>query len=105
MSEPQQLWLEESVRTARALPLPKAIQFLHGLLLSCEDNEATQHIRKIYQSLSESDKQLQLIEDGQLRLAFETLASGDEPLPESPEFPTATPPSGITYNPPPTPQP
>lgn len=80
MSDTKQVWIEESIRTARTLPLPKAIAFLHGLLLSCEDSEGTRHIRKIYLSLSESDKQLQLIEDGQLRLTFESLARGATPV-------------------------
>lgn len=85
MSQPQEIWFRESVRTARTLPLREAVLFIQGLLMSCHDSEAKDEMRKIYTSLANTDKQLQLIEDGQLRLKFEVLALGEV---EASVFPT-----------------
>jgi hypothetical protein len=68
--EAQHIWLEESVRTVRSLPLPRALGFLRGMISSCLDTAMADELRKVYTSLAASDRQLQLIEEGQLRLNF-----------------------------------
>lgn len=54
------------------MKLPDAVLYLRGLLQTCEV-EALPELRLILAKLSESDKQLELIQSGQLKFSLETL--------------------------------
>lgn len=64
-------FISEAISHARSLPLAQAVEFLRGLLQSCSDSEVTEAIRKVFISLSESDKQLDLIQAQQLKLRLD----------------------------------
>lgn len=69
MNEAEEFFVCESIGRARELPLPDAIKFLRGLLSVCGDeNEAVSVIRSNFTHLSESDRQLHLIQTRQMRL-------------------------------------
>jgi hypothetical protein len=63
-------FIEHAVGYARTLPLPDAVAFLRGMSLSVKDGSAADSVRKIVVVLSDSDKQLELIQTGQLKLAL-----------------------------------
>lgn len=67
MSNAQEYFIAESIAHARTLPLPDAVRFLRGLLESCGDENALAPIRNVYIALSQSDNQLELIQNGQLK--------------------------------------
>ena len=68
MNDPVEYFLTESIAHARALPLGESVVFLRGMLQSCSDTKAVQRIRALYIPLSESDRQLELIQSGQMKL-------------------------------------
>lgn len=70
MSDPQQFFIAEAIAHARSLSMEEAVVFLRGLLQSCSDDEALAPLRNAYSVLSESDRQLELIQTGQLKLNF-----------------------------------
>lgn len=73
MINPVEFFLNESLAHARTLPLAESVIFLRGMLQSCSDSEAINRIRQIYIPLSESDRQLELIQSGQLKLVLKNL--------------------------------
>lgn len=70
MNNPKDFFVAESIAHARSLPLADAVVFLQGLLQSCSDADALAPIRNAYIAMSQSDKQLELIQTGQLKLKF-----------------------------------
>lgn len=72
MTEAQEFFYAECASRARELPLTEAVKFLHGMSLSCGDAPADNLVAKILIALSESDRQLELIQTGQLKLEFST---------------------------------
>jgi len=71
MNEAREFFIRESIAHARALNVAHAVLFIRGLLESCDDNDAVVRLRAIYTALSESDRQLELIQSGQLKLNFD----------------------------------
>lgn len=67
MNESQEFFIAQSIAHARTLPLPEAVVYLRGLLQSCVDSPSLDPIRQVYIGLSESDKQLELIQSAQLK--------------------------------------
>jgi hypothetical protein len=72
-SDPVEFFFTQAIAFARSLPLSQAVLFLRGMLQSCSDSPATDQVRRIYVGLSESDRQLWLIESGQLKLDLRKL--------------------------------
>ena len=75
----QQFFYVECVAHARQLPLADAILFLSGMLQSCSDEKALAPVRNCFITLSESDKQLELIQTGQMKLDFGKGHNGGKP--------------------------
>jgi hypothetical protein len=67
MSEAQKFFFAECAQRARELPLAKAVEFLRGCIEACESIDGTE-IQKIFVALSETDRQLELIQTGQMKL-------------------------------------
>lgn len=77
MNEDINFFLRESAGHARSLPVREAVAFLRGLLLVC-DPSMTDQIRHQFDALSNSDRQLELIQTGQIKLNFSRASgSGD----------------------------
>lgn len=70
MTEAQLFFTREAIVHARELPVRDAVIYLHGLRDSIEDEEVKAPIQQIYMLLTESDRQLELIQTGQLKLNF-----------------------------------
>ena len=70
MNTPQDYFVVQAITHARTLPMADAVIFLRGLLQSCNDERAFAPVRNAYMALSQSDKQLDLIQTGQLKLKF-----------------------------------
>jgi hypothetical protein len=68
MNADQEFFIRQSVALARSLPVKDAVRFLSGFCLSCPDKQISGSVRKILIVLSESDRQLVLIETGQIPL-------------------------------------
>lgn len=68
MSEAQAIFIRESVAHAREMKLAAAVVFLRGLLESVEDEAVRSPIQNVFILLTESDRQLELIQTGQLKL-------------------------------------
>ena len=74
---PEQFFIQQAIAHARSLPLAEAVLFLRGLLALAEGDDSLREVRLIYAALSESDRQLSLIETGQLRLPLDVPHNGD----------------------------
>jgi hypothetical protein len=72
MIDAREFFLTEAVAHARTLPLKDSIEFLRGLLQWANESPATESVRSVFIHLSESDRQLELIQTGQLKLDFKT---------------------------------
>jgi hypothetical protein len=71
VNDAEDFFLRECAAHARTLPVPQAILYLRGLLLSLPENmRAVDPIRGIYDALIQSDHQLDLIHSGQMKLSF-----------------------------------
>lgn len=70
MIDPREYFLQEAIAHARTLPLKDAVVFLRGLLECGQESKAMGAVRSLFLLLSESDRQLELIELGQLKLKF-----------------------------------
>lgn len=68
MNDARAFFLAGSLTHARTLPLASSVLYIRGLLQNCADGEDLEHVRRIYISLSESDKQLELICSQQTKL-------------------------------------
>lgn len=68
MSSHREYFFQEAIAHARTLPVPDAVKFLGGLLQSCTDNDGVAPVRNAFIALSQSDRQLELIQSGQLKL-------------------------------------
>jgi hypothetical protein len=68
MTDAQGFFVSDSVARVRELKLSKSVLFLRGMMESVEDEDIRSQIGPIYISLSESDRQLELIQLGQLKL-------------------------------------
>lgn len=77
MSEATEFFLAESIAHARTLSVAQAVLYLRGMVQSCTDSEAVEHIRKAYIGLSESDRQLELIQTRQLKLKLKATGDGE----------------------------
>jgi len=71
LNDAQTYFLREATAHAQALPLHQAVIYLEGLLQSVKDSELTAHLRKIYTTLSELDRQIDLIKTGQTNSSSE----------------------------------
>ena len=69
MSDALNQFLRDSIaRARRELPYDEALQFLHGLAITCgTDSEV---LRSALFSIGEGDRQLELIATGQITLDF-----------------------------------
>lgn len=76
MNEAEQFFISQTMTQVRGMKLPDAVLYLRGLLQTCADENALPEIRRIYVNLSESDRQLELIQTGQLKLP---LQNGGQP--------------------------
>jgi hypothetical protein len=64
-------FITQSIAYARSLPLKDAGPYLRGMMGVCQEmNGLSETVRKAAAAVSESDRQLQLIETGQLKLAL-----------------------------------
>jgi hypothetical protein len=70
MSDPVEFFITESIAHARQMPTKDAVIFLRGLLQSSLESPAIDRIRAAFIALSESDRQLELIQSGQMKLDF-----------------------------------
>jgi hypothetical protein len=70
MSEAQHFFIAHSIATARGMKLSEAVVYLRGLLQSCSEETDLRELQQLYVTLSESDKQLELIQNGQLKLSL-----------------------------------
>lgn len=68
MTEAQQFFLCECIAHVRELKLADAVLFLRGMLESVEDEALKSPIQNAFVLLTESDRQLELIQSGQLKL-------------------------------------
>lgn len=68
MTEAEHFFLTESIAHARRMKIPDAVLYLRGLLQSTVSTEMSEKIRGICISLSESDRQLELLQGSQLKL-------------------------------------
>jgi hypothetical protein len=64
----QAVFIARSIELARSLPLKEAVVYVRGLCQLCQDEGVIDEIRRISSLLSESDRQLELIQTGQLKL-------------------------------------
>lgn len=71
MIDAREYFLTEAVTHARTLPLKDAVEFLRGLLQCCNETPATEQVRTVFLHLSESDRQLELIQSGQMKMEFQ----------------------------------
>lgn len=67
MTEAEHYFFAECARRARELPLARSVQFLRGCLLASPAALETD-LQKIFVAVSQSDRQLELIQTGRLRL-------------------------------------
>lgn len=77
MDEAQKFFFAECAARARELPLSDAVKFLRGWSVSCEDSPEQESVRRILVALSESDRQLELIKTGQMKLQLGS-SEGDQ---------------------------
>jgi hypothetical protein len=69
MDENEQFFVSQSIDHARSLPLQQCIQYLKGFLSTIgNDHPVAANLHPVYQSLRDSDQQLDLIQIGQLKL-------------------------------------
>jgi hypothetical protein len=68
MNDPVEFFLREALAHARTMPLRDAALFLHGFVLSCADKKVADQVRPLFVQVSESDRQLELIQSGQMKL-------------------------------------
>lgn len=71
MNEAQQFFISQTIALVRGMKIHDAVIYLRGLLQTCADEASLPELRKVYINLSESDKQLELIQNGQLKLSLE----------------------------------
>jgi len=76
MTESQLFFAQEAVTHAREMKLQHAVVFLRGLLESLDDPSIKAVINPIYVMLTESDRQLELIQGGQLKLKLPANGNG-----------------------------
>jgi hypothetical protein len=77
MTENQEFFLAECCVHARRLSVPDAVKFLRGLAATCGEDPAVDSVRTILIALSESDRQLELIQTRQMKLEF-SASNADE---------------------------
>lgn len=68
MSEAMEFFLQSSVNHARTMPLTDSVRYLRGLLEVAGDHPAVSELRHAFVCLTESDRQLELISVGQMKL-------------------------------------
>ena len=69
MDESEQFFVSESIAHARSLPLPECVKYLNGFLGALgSDHPVVAHLQPVFESLHDSDQQLDLIQIGQLKL-------------------------------------
>jgi hypothetical protein len=70
-STARKFFLEQAITFGRSLPVKDAVVYFRGLVLSCDDSDAVCQVRKLVASLSETDRQLDLIATGQTKFKFQ----------------------------------
>lgn len=72
MNKAELFFIQECVAHARTnLPLREALTYLSGMLTICGDNPAVSAVRNAFIQMSDSDRQLELIQMGQLPLPLQ----------------------------------
>ena len=68
MTEAQQFYIRKSIFFARQMSFPDSLLYLRGFLESSPDTPEFHQIREIFSRLVADDRQLELIQTGQLKL-------------------------------------
>src|SRR4051812_19692930 len=65
---PERFCISEAITFARSLSYCDCLRFLQGFVLLAGESQETQPLREVIAELQQSDRQLELIAEGQLKL-------------------------------------